>query len=47
MDCHFHISKSGMLIIFSKFDHDLWPLLKATLKKVERVVYLLLGVAIM
>ena len=44
MDCHFHIPKSGTLIIFYKFGHDLWTLLKAILMKVESVVYLLHGV---
>ena len=44
MDCHFRVPKSGMLIIFYKFGHDLRPLLKATLMKVKRVVYLFLGV---
>ena len=43
MDCHFYIPKSGMLIIFYKFGHDLWPLSKAMLMKVKRAVYLLLG----
>ena len=43
MDCHFQTPKSGMLIIFYKFGHDLWPLSKTTLTKVKRVVYLLLG----
>ena len=44
MDCHFHIPNSGMLIIFYKFGHNLWPLSKAPLMKVEKVVYFLIGV---